>query len=145
MKKIISVIGAVILILLLGFGIAVPIVNDHTAKKTAETLADIPLPESAELCETFSAAGKLVGNGNGMQYFGAILIRTETSELDKLQDYYQSQYPGCTVEFQPGSQIQVIEHGSFSFKTQVGGEVYYIVYAWGHDESIFSELDLRGH
>ena len=36
------------------------------------------------LIESLSEAGRLTGNGNGLQYFGAVLIRSELSleELD---------------------------------------------------------------
>ena len=42
-------------------------------------LCETPLPEKTELIESISRAGKLTGNGNGMQYFGAILIRSDLS------------------------------------------------------------------
>lgn len=38
------------------------------------------------MIESLSQAGKLTGNGNGMQYFGAILIRSELS-LEELETY----------------------------------------------------------
>ncbi len=64
--------------------VAAPIVNDNIAKKTANKLADLPLPNNTEFIEMVYIAGKLVGNGNGMQYFGAILIKSELS-LEELK------------------------------------------------------------
>lgn len=51
-----------------------PVLNDGAAKRTAEEIADLPLPARSELVEIAYKAGKLTGNGNGMQYFGAILL-----------------------------------------------------------------------
>ncbi len=117
-----------------------PIYNNHVAVNTAQELIEYPLPEHTQYVEAVSVAGKVVGNGNGMQYFGAILIESELS-LEELQAHY-SDY---TVEKQEDSQVRVIERGELEFETAVSGEQYYIVYAWGNDESIFRELDIRGH
>ena len=74
--KIVWILAAAILI---GGVISLPLINNHTAYKVEKALCEIPLPEETELIESLSLAGKLTGNGNGMQYFGAILIRSELS------------------------------------------------------------------
>ena len=66
-------------IILFTLYIVSPIVNDNVAKKTADELVEIPLPNNTAFIESIYKAGKLVGNGNGMQYFGAILIKSELS------------------------------------------------------------------
>ena len=43
----------------------------------ANELVHFRLPKNTELIESIYKAGKLVGNGNGMQYFGVILIKSE--------------------------------------------------------------------
>ena len=85
MKKleIVRILAAAILI---GGVISIPLINNHTAYKVEKPLCEIPLPEETELIESLSQAGKLTGNGNGMQYFGAILIRSELS-LEELETY----------------------------------------------------------
>ena len=82
--KIVWILAAAILI---GGVISLPLINNHTAYKVEKALCEIPLPEETELIESLSQAGKLTGNGNGMQYFGAILIRSELS-LEELDAYY---------------------------------------------------------
>ena len=82
-----------------------------------------------------------------MQYIGGILIKSELS-LQELKSYY-SQYTTndweCIVEKQTDKQISFIEHGTISFHSDINGDNYYVVYSWGSTNSIFSELDLRGH
>lgn len=147
MKKVFVIIVITVALFCLSILIAVPIVNDHVAKKTAKELSDLPLPADTELLESVYKAGKLVGNGNGMQYFGAILIKSELS-LEELQEYYsefaESEWK-CIVENQTDTEIRMVEHKSLTFETDIEGDHYYIVYSWGENHTIFHELDIRGH
>lgn len=138
---------AVIMILGIGLCILAPIINNHAAEQVAEELQSLPLPEKTELVEAQSAAGKLVGNGNGMQYFGAILIKSELSSatLETYYAGYAKEEWECVVEKQEDKAIRVIEHGNLNFETEINSEDFYIVYSWGSNDSIFHELDLRGH
>ena len=70
MKKVFIFLAAGLAIVILSVLIAAPIINDNVSRKTADELACLPLPASTELVETVHKSGKLVGNGNGMQYFG---------------------------------------------------------------------------
>ncbi|MDE7177211.1 MAG: hypothetical protein K2O59_05290 [Lachnospiraceae bacterium] len=135
-------------IILFTLYIVSPIVNDNVAKKTAVELVEIPLPNNTELMESIYKAGKLVGNGNGMQYFGAILIKSELS-LDELIEYYAEFADNewtCVVENQINTDVDAkIMDITLSFKTNIDGNNYYIVYSWGDNTTIFHEFDLRGH
>lgn len=142
MKKIIVIGLGVIFCAILTLLIATPVVNDNVAKKTAKELSDLPLPQNTEYIETVSKAGKLVGNGNGMQYFGAILIKSELP-LNELEEYYSSKIQWCEVKKQTTSEIAFI-HGDPAFKTEINGDNYYIVYSWGNNSGLFHELDIRG-
>lgn len=146
MKKVLAIV-VLIAVIFLSALICTPAVNDNTAKETANELLDIPLPDHTEFVETVYKAGKLVGNGNGMQYFGAILIKSELS-LEELKEYYLSFSENeweCIVEKQTGTDIKVIEHGRLTFKTDIEGDNYYIVYSWGENDAVFGEWDIRGH
>lgn len=140
-KKVVLIICAVMAVQL-AISLSVPLVNDHTAEQVADRLENHPLPEETELIESLSKAGKLVGNGNGMQYFGAILIKSERS-LDELTSHYSAY--GALVQVQCAQQIDIIEHGSLAFESEVSDEGYYIVYAWGDGLGLYEMLDLRGH
>ena len=83
MKKILKILCVIAIIAVILFVISIPIVNDMSAAKVEWDLKKLPLPEQTEFIESTSKAGKLVGNGNGMQYFGAILIKSELT-LDEL-------------------------------------------------------------
>ena len=110
-------------------------------------LCETPLPEQTELIEAISQTGKLTGNGNGMQYFGAILIKSELS-LEELETYYsdyRSNEWEYLVEIQEGQSIKVIEHEALQFSEEIEDSGYYIVYSWGSGNSLLKELDIRGH
>ena len=147
MKKLLVTIILTVVIIFLSVLVVAPIVNDNIAKKTADKLVDLPLPSNTEFIETVHIAGKLVGNGNGMQYFGAILIKSELS-LEEVKEYYSefadSEWK-CIVENQTNMDIGMIEHTKLSFKADIEGNDYYIVYSWGNNNTIFHELDIRGH
>jgi len=146
MKKLKLIFG-VIIVALLGFMISIPIVNDNTANRTAKSVKEIELPNDTEYIESFSKAGKLVGNGNGMQYLGGILIKSNLS-LEELQAHY-SKYAKSEweyiVEKKSDKEVRVVEHGSVLLKSDINDDNYYIVYSWGDEYSIYSQLDLRGH
>ena len=140
--KIVWILAAAILI---GGVISLPLINNHTAYKVEKALCEIPLPEETELIESLSQAGKLTGNG--MQYFGAILIRSELSleELDAYYSDYRRNEWEYLVEIQKGQSIEVIDHGGLQFSKEIKGSGYYIVYSWGSGDSLLQELDMRGH
>lgn len=151
MKKVEKLTGALIIAIIsiiLLFILSVPIVNNVTAMKVKNRLKEIPLPKKTEYVEAISRADKMTGNGNGMQYFGAILIKSKLSE-EELDDYYavyRENEWDCIVERQPGQEITCIEHEKLSFETDLSeDERYYIIYAWGSGNELFVQLDLRGH
>lgn len=155
MKKIcttvLKVFGVAVLFLvmsLLVLLVVTPFANDRVARKTAKELADLPLPENTEYIESVYKADKLIGCGNGMQYLGAILIRSDLP-LEALKAYYSGFVEHeweCVVERQTSAAIEWVEYaGGLSFKTEVEGDDYYIVYSWGDSDSVFYYPDIRGH
>ena len=149
------IIGIIILFILLIIGLPLYIVlmNNEIANLTTEELANTQLPENTQMVDTISIAGKVSGNGNGMQYFGAVLLKTDLSE-EELDTYYQ-QYRGNSSKFlikkQETEKIEVIDKPGYYFQTfnEEDKEKYYILYSYGSADGIFLEdlleLDLRGH
>ena len=146
MKKL-KLVGMLVAVVLIGGVISISFINNNIAYKVEKELCETPLPEKTELIESISRAGKLTGNGNGMQYFGAILIRSDLSleELDAYYSGYRSNEWECLVETQEGQSIEVIDHGTLQFTEEIKDSGYYIVYSWGSGNSPLEELDIRGH
>ena len=142
-----SKIALTVIASLILFCILCPIVNDISAKRIIANIESVPLPQDTQVAEQFSHAGKLVGNGNGMQFFGAILIESELSleDLNRHYSLYRETPWEYIVEVQDTQNIDVIEHGTFAFETDVSNRKFYIVYSWGNGISPFQEFDLRGH
>lgn len=65
----------------------IAIINNCIANNIELQLVALELPEKTELTDSVSIAEKIFGNGNGMQYFGAVLITSELSE-EELKEYY---------------------------------------------------------
>ena len=121
MKKIFGIIVLTAVTIILSVLMITPIINNNMAEKTADELVDLPLPNNTEFIESIYKAGKLVGNGNGMQYFGAILIKSELS-LDELKEYYLEFADNewkCIVENQTNTEVEIIEHTNLTFKTDI--------------------------
>ena len=127
------IIGIIILFILLIIGLPLYIVlmNNEIANRTTEELANIQLPENTQMVDNISIAGKVSGNGNGMQYFGAVLLKTDLSE-EELDTYYQ-QYRGNSSKFlikkQETEKIEVIDKPGYYFQTfnEEDKEKYYII------------------
>ena len=63
--------------------------NNRIAAGLRDRLLNCSLPEQTELLGAKSVAGKLTGAGNGMQYRGALLVRSDLSK-DELLAHYQT-------------------------------------------------------
>ena len=147
LKKILSVTICIFAISISLFVVGIPLANNYYAKQVEKELRETPLPEKTEIIDSVSQTGKLVGNGNGMQYFGAILLKSKLS-LNNLEDYYsayQKNEWSYVVEPQKTQIIEVVEHNRISFSEKVDDEGYYIVYSWGDGPDVLEELDFRGH
>ena len=86
MKKSVKIIIALLLLPLI-LDISIMLANDIIANKPEKELLNFTLPERTQLVESNSVAGKLYGNGNGMQYIGQLLVTTELTE-EELRAYY---------------------------------------------------------
>lgn len=144
MKKVIIPI-VIVCILFVGFIVSIPLVNNNTAKNIEEQLLEVSLPDNTEIVESISKAGKLTGNGNGMQYYGAILIKSQCSG-EELSAYYSEKLPNTLVKEQKTQRIEFIEHENLTFETPItNNDNYYIVYMYGSGKKPFSYLDIRGY
>lgn len=151
MKKAKKIIFLLLICLLLLFPIMIPIINNVIAIQTMNDVCRVPLPEKTEFIEKISTAGKFTGNGNGMQYLGAILIKSELSENDLKNRY--SGYAGNDRTYyvcpQKDKEIKQAENYALKFNADVTGDDYYIVYSYGGCENdligFLLDLDIRAH
>lgn len=146
-KKFLIITICLVVIGILSYIVLIPLINNHYAKQVENKLRETPLPEKTEIIDSVSRAGKLVGNGNGMQYFGAILLKSKLS-VDELEDYYsvyQKNEWSYVVEPQKSQIIEVVEHSTISFLKKVDEDGYYIVYSWGNGPDFLEKLDFRAH
>lgn len=129
------------------------ITNNAIADRIEKRLLFCELPQNTELVDSLSIAEKLTGSGNGMQYMGSILVR---SELDKeqLKEYYGSRFEFVQVEKQETAELRFIRSGySFENFPKENEGLYYSVTCWDDDRKempggFISELldfDIRGH
>jgi len=131
-----------------GLVVTLPLVNDLAALRVEKELVSLPLPDGAERIDSMAQAAKVTGNGNGMQYIGAVLIRSDRS-LDELREFYDVQDDPLpmTVEVisATGREIDAF-HGATGFLSGPGEQGTFVVYAWGEAPTWFhEEFDLRGH
>ena len=144
MKKYGGTIVVAIIVLLVVFLISIPFINNHLASSIATEIEQIPLPEKTTYIESVSRADKMVGNGNGIQYLGVVLIKSELS-IEELNEFY-AEYKDLKIEEQSSQQIEFIDHGKLLFDHEFDENVnYYILYSWGNGIEPFSWLDIRGH
>ena len=78
--KAITIFICVIVLIPVLFYATISIVNNCIANNIEQQLIALELPENTELSDSISIAAKIFGNGNGMQYFGAILVTSDLSE-----------------------------------------------------------------
>lgn len=137
-----------IFILVMMMAISYPI-NNMIANNIITELKQNPLPEKTVIVEEKSIAAKLCGNGDGVQYFGALLLKSELSlkDLDNYYSQFRNREECNMVERQCGQDIEQNEFPALqelSFDTDIDDENYYILYTWGNYDSIFTYLDWRG-
>ena len=103
MKKRIIGILAVLLVLVTLCSLTIYICNNVLAKKQEERLLACELPRNARLIDSASFAGKLSGNGNGMQWIGAILIESDSGLNEASLDQW------FTNQIHPDESIETID------------------------------------
>ena len=134
-----------IAILILLMYISGPI-NDRVVADFVKELKQKPLPDNTVIVEENAIADRICGNGDGVQYCGALLLKSDLS-LEELKEYYLSQFNDNEdyniVEYKTIDESYLEERSAFHFDAEKEDN-YYILYAWSNYDSIFTYLDWRG-
>jgi len=124
--------------------------NERICKTlTDEFVSIISASDNAKILETKSAHGKLNGNGNGTQYFGAVLAeKNSINNLDGL--IAELSYKFEIVEWceQTSKQIdsKYLEHFNLEYDINIPNECDYItIYFFNSSHPDSSVFDLSGH
>ena len=112
-RKIFIILLIVIIALSTIFYVAIVITNNSIADKIEKDLVSYELPTNTKLIDSLSAAGKLTGSGNGMQYMGAILVDSDLS-IEALKEHYSSQFDYIEVNEQKTVNLDFIQNVSFN-------------------------------
>ena len=107
------------------------------------------MPENTELVDSLSLAGKYTGNGNGMQYLGTLLLKSELSR-EEIEAHYKERFEYIYVAPQTGSEPEFIRGSGHHFKKFGNDGNYYCVALWGgyiENDRLreILDVDLRGH
>lgn len=153
-KRVFIILLIVIFVLPIVFYVGVVVANNHLADRIEKDLIAYELPKNTQLIDSISIAGKLTGNGNGMQYMGSVLVVSDLSE-EELKTHYSSCFEYVEVRKQQTEQIDFINSNNYSFTDFVKSDEkqYYSITCWDIDrQEIYGEfiselldVDIRGH
>ncbi len=137
-------------VVLLVMGLAVPIANNALAMGVAREMEAFSLPADTSIVEKASLAGRFNKTAGSVQYFAALLIKSDRP-IEDLRAHY-AQYntdliESYRVEPQRGQEITVLDDVSLAFRENVGEEGYYIVYivrTGGNALQWWLDMDVRG-
>ena len=132
--------------------IGIIVTNNSIANKIEKDLVSYELPTSTKLIDSVSVAAKLTGNGNGMQYMGAILVDSDLSK-EELKEHYSSEFDYIEVNEQETVNLDFIQSVSFDADIKLGDKNYYSIICWDDNRSeMFGDFicelldfDIRGH
>jgi hypothetical protein len=107
--------------------------------------SELRAAKGIEIVETVSDYGKLNGNGNGINYFGAVLVKVDNPDvLDTLvslnkdfdvMDYYKQEKREIDLNY--------AEHAHLSFENL--SPDYYVVWFYQGEHPMSNPLDIKGH
>lgn len=110
--------------------------------------SEIESAEGIELIETQSAYGKLNGNGNGFNYFGAALVKTDDPALlDELIKKLDTSFEIAGYTSQTGTKIEnkYLDRPDLYYETEPDGDGYYTVYFFNSSHPRTNPLDPNGY
>ncbi len=126
---------------------SIVITNNCVANRIEKNLLAYELPANTVLVDSLSIAEKLVGNGNGMQYMGCLLVESDLTG-EELEAHYSTEFEYIEVHLQENSQLDFIRPGySFENFSPEEGKTYYAVACFNTQGNLpdILDFDIRGH
>ena len=149
-RRVIRIIMIVLAVMLLVMGLVVPMVNNAVAMKVARDMKALSLPADTEIIESTSLAGRFNNAAGSVQYFAALLIRSNRP-IEELRAHYAAYNEELLVtyrvELQRGQEITVLGDANLAFRETVGEDGYYIVYTIRTGDNALQwwlDMDVRG-
>lgn len=141
---------ALLLIAALYAGIVVS--NNRIAEDLRKQVAGCMLPPGTELVDSAAVAGRLQGNGNGMQYFGVALIHSDLDE-GPLRTWYEAQLPKEEYIWLTRQESELFDSSTRLFKDyEDDGHYWFVMLSRynpiGKDATLLDglrDIDIRGH
>ena len=141
---------ALLLIAALYAGIVVS--NNRIAEDLRKQVAGCMLPPGTELVDSAAVAGRLQGNGNGMQYFGVVLIHSNLDE-GPLRTWYEAQLPKEEYIWVTRRESELFDSSTRLFKDyEDDGHYWFVMLSRynpiGKDATLLDglrDIDIRGH
>lgn len=152
LKRIFLILVIVVFALPIISYIGIVVTNNFIANKIENDLVSYELPTNTKFVDSVSAAAKLTGSGNGMQYMGAILVDNDLSK-EELKEHYSSEFDYIEVNEQETVNLDFIQNVSFDADIESGDKTYYSIICWDDERremfgdfiSALLDFDIRGH
>lgn len=154
-RKCNKIILAAILVFAVGIGVLIAVLT-APARTNKRILANLTVDFSnvisqqsqEKIAEAKSVYGKLNGNGNGIAYFGAVLVKkSAVPDIDALLAELDAEFEIVGVVEQKGQNVQstYLQHRSLSYDTPVEDGQFITIYFYnsGHPDS--NPNDPAGH
>ena len=136
-----------IVCLVIGMFVLIPNYNNYVLNKFSSQLFKIELPDNISLIDTYKIRGNLNGNGNTMDFFACILVKTNCSK-EELQEFLENKkFTSDVIKMKNNIlDTKYVEHEQIVFeslKNENNLDDYYalIIYDGGYS----SDFDLLGH
>lgn len=118
-------------------------------KLTRDLKSDINNIDALEIIDSKSACGKISGNGNGMQFYGAVLVKADSEEdIAELVSSVDNDYEIVGAYVQTDKEIDVEPVGGHIFLEYDSfpndGSTYYTVYYFT-THKFSTDFDIRAH
>lgn len=134
---------------------SIVLANNYTAAQLEKRLKDCPIPPDTYVVDSLAIAGKMDGNGNGMQWYGFLLVDSDLSE-NALTEWYENTICPNDDEWLRASRQEtpyVFEYQNKRFsRFSDSGKLYKICLAKystaGCEETVWESIlnfDVRGH